>query len=120
MTLLALMVAVAAGPPPSSMPVFEGKAIRHACYEDCRRRRRWRRTVAPHRDHLEAIAACESGGRWHIDTGNSFYGGLQFTLGSWRTVGGYGYPHQASKLEQMFRAVLLSREGGWGHWPNCP
>jgi hypothetical protein len=44
---------------------------------------------------------------------------LQFTLGSWRTVGGYGYPHQASKLEQMYRAVLLSRQGGWGHWPVC-
>jgi hypothetical protein len=119
MTLLALMVAVAAGPPPSSMPTFEGKAIRHACGQDCRQRDRWRRTIRPYRSRLLRIAECESNGRWHISTGNGYYGGLQFSLSSWRAVGGYGYPHHASRLEQMYRAVLLSRQGGWDHWPVC-
>lgn len=77
------------------------------------------RTVAPHRGHLLAIAACESTSRWHIATGNGFYGGLQFTLRSWRAVGGRGLPHQASPLEQMYRAVLLSHLQGWGAWPVC-
>jgi hypothetical protein len=80
---------------------------------------RWRREVAPHDAHLNAIAACESGGRWHIATGNGFYGGLQFTLQSWRAVGGGGFPHWASPLEQKFRAVRLSWIQGWGAWPNC-
>jgi hypothetical protein len=89
------------------------------CDRQCRRERRWRRVVRPHRARLRAIAACESGGRWHLSTGNGFYGGLQFTIGSWRWVGGRGMPHHASRLEQMYRAVLLSRRGGWAHWPVC-
>jgi hypothetical protein len=80
---------------------------------------RRRRVVRPYRWTLKRIAWCESTGRWHIATGNGFYGGLQFTLSSWRAVGGRGYPHYASKLEQMFRAVRLMRLQGWGAWPNC-
>jgi len=75
--------------------------------------------VRPYRAHLDQIAACESGSRWHIATGNGFYGGLQFTLSSWRAVGGRGYPHWWSRLEQMYRAVLLERRQGWGAWPVC-
>lgn len=78
-----------------------------------------KKVVAPYRSILEAIARCESEGRWWIATGNGFYGGLQFALGSWRAVGGKGMPHHASKLEQMYRAVRLQRMGGWGHWPRC-
>lgn len=77
------------------------------------------RVVAPHRGRLLSIAYCESGGRWHINTGNGFYGGLQFTASSWHAVGGRGLAHQASPLEQMYRAVLLSRIQGWGAWPVC-
>ena len=113
-----LATAVLAGPI-SDRPNMNAGTGRVPCGRQCRRERAWRRTVAPHRGHLRAIAACESGGRWHISTGNGYYGGLQFSLGSWQAVGGYGYPHHASRLEQMFRAVLLSRQGGWGHWPNC-
>lgn len=67
----------------------------------------------------DRIAACESGGNWAINTGNGFYGGLQFTLSSWRAVGGSGYPNQASRAEQIYRATLLQARQGWGAWPVC-
>lgn len=67
----------------------------------------------------DKLAACESGGNWSINTGNGYYGGLQFSLSSWRGVGGAGYPHQASKSEQILRAERLKASGGWGHWPAC-
>ncbi len=67
----------------------------------------------------DRLAACESGGNWSINTGNGYYGGLQFSLSSWRGVGGSGYPHQASKAEQIRRAEILKGSGGWGHWPAC-
>lgn len=67
----------------------------------------------------DRLAACEAGGNWSINTGNGFYGGLQFTLGSWRAVGGSGYPHQASKSEQIMRGQMLQARQGWGAWPAC-
>lgn len=67
----------------------------------------------------DAIAACESGGNWAINTGNGFYGGLQFTLSSWQAVGGSGYPNQASREEQIMRAQILQSRQGWGAWPVC-
>ena len=65
------------------------------------------------------LAQCESSGDWGIDTGNTFYGGLQFTLSSWRAVGGAGYPHQAHPMEQIARADYLQRIQGWQAWPMC-
>ena len=65
------------------------------------------------------LAHCESSGDWSINTGNGFYGGLQFTLDSWRLVGGEGYPHEASPQEQMDRALRLQRIQGWEAWPVC-
>jgi hypothetical protein len=67
----------------------------------------------------DRLAQCESSGDWHINTGNSYYGGLQFSLASWRAVGGSGYPHQASKAEQIRRAEKLLDMQGWGAWPAC-
>lgn len=67
----------------------------------------------------DKLAACESGGNWAINTGNGYYGGLQFSLGSWQGVGGKGYPHQASKSEQIARASILQSRQGWGAWPAC-
>ena len=67
----------------------------------------------------DEIASCESGGNWSIDTGNGFYGGLQFTLSSWQGVGGSGYPNQASASEQIARAEILQSKEGWGAWPAC-
>jgi hypothetical protein len=75
--------------------------------------------VRPYRAWLTRVASCESGGHWFINTGNGFYGGLQFTRSSWRAVGGRGYPHQNSKLEQMYRGVRLRRLQGIGAWPVC-
>lgn len=75
--------------------------------------------VAPHRAWLERVARCESGGDWSTNTGNGFFGGVQFSLTSWYAVGGRGYPHRASKLEQMYRAVRLLRVQGAGAWPVC-
>jgi hypothetical protein len=67
----------------------------------------------------DSLAACESGGNWAINTGNGFYGGLQFTLSSWQAVGGSGYPNQASREEQIMRGQMLQARGGWGNWPAC-
>lgn len=70
----------------------------------------------------DRLARCESGGNWSINTGNGYYGGLQFALATWRNVGGSGMPHEASKAEQIRRAeILVSRSGGSyrAHWPSC-
>lgn len=67
----------------------------------------------------ERLAQCESSGNWSINTGNGFYGGLQFTLSSWRAVGGTGMPSAASKAEQIRRAKKLRAIQGWGAWPAC-
>ncbi|TAH35194.1 hypothetical protein EYC59_02505 [Candidatus Saccharibacteria bacterium] len=67
----------------------------------------------------DQIAACESGKNWAINTGNGFYGGLQFTLGSWRAVGGSGMPNEASREEQIMRGQMLQARQGWGAWPAC-
>lgn len=68
----------------------------------------------------ERVAQCESGGRWNLNTGNGFYGGLQFMLSTWHSVGGTGYPHQATKKEQIKRANIILRLSSWEvQWPNC-
>ena len=65
------------------------------------------------------LAACESSGNWGINTGNGYYGGLQFTRSSWRAVGGAGLPHEAHPMEQIARADYLQRIQGWQAWPMC-
>lgn len=67
----------------------------------------------------DSLAACESGGNWSINTGNGYYGGVQFSLGSWRAVGGSGLPSDASREEQIARAEALLARQGWGAWPAC-
>lgn len=67
----------------------------------------------------DGLAKCEAGGNWAINTGNGYYGGLQFSLSSWRSVGGNGYPHQASREEQITRGQMLQARSGWGAWPSC-
>lgn len=74
---------------------------------------------APASGVWEALAQCESGGNWAADTGNGFYGGLQFTLSSWHAAGGSGYPNQASASEQIARASILRSRQGWAAWPAC-
>lgn len=67
----------------------------------------------------DAVAACESGGNWAINSGNGYYGGLQFNLGTWRANGGSGMPHQASKSEQIRVAENIAHSQGMGAWPVC-
>ncbi len=67
----------------------------------------------------DRLAACEAGGNWSINTGNGFYGGLQFTLSSWQAAGGTGYPNEASRDEQIARGQILQARQGWGAWPAC-
>lgn len=67
----------------------------------------------------DKLAACEAGGNWAINTGNGYYGGLQFSLSSWRGVGGSGLPSDASREEQIMRGQMLQARSGWGAWPAC-
>ena len=67
----------------------------------------------------DAIAKCESGGNWAINTGNGYYGGLQFSPATWRSNGGTGMPHQASREEQIRIAENVLRTQGIGAWPTC-
>jgi resuscitation-promoting factor RpfE len=67
----------------------------------------------------DGVAACESGGNWSIATGNGYYGGLQFTMGTWRANGGSGSPHQASREQQIRVAENVLRTQGIGAWPSC-
>jgi resuscitation-promoting factor RpfA len=62
------------------------------------------------------LRVCESGNNYAIDTGNDHYGAYQFDLPTWRSVGGTGYPNQASKAEQDKRALILYRQRGWQPW----
>jgi uncharacterized protein YabE (DUF348 family) len=67
----------------------------------------------------DRLAECESGGNWSINTGNGFYGGLQFSLGTWRAYGGTGMPHEASRATQIAIAQRVQADVGWGAWPAC-
>ncbi len=68
----------------------------------------------------DSLAKCESGGNWAINTGNGYYGGLQFNLGTWRAYGGTGLPSQASRATQIAVATRLrDASGGYGPWPGC-
>ncbi|MCZ0989958.1 transglycosylase family protein [Streptomyces diastatochromogenes] len=70
----------------------------------------------------DRIAQCESGGNWHINTGNGYYGGLQFSAGTWRAYGGTAYAptaDQASRSAQIAVATKVQHAQGWGAWPVC-
>ena len=70
----------------------------------------------------DAIAQCESGGNWHINTGNGYYGGLQFSKGTWSGYGGSKYASRAdlaSRGEQIAIAEKVLDGQGLGAWPVC-
>ena len=68
----------------------------------------------------DQIAQCESGGNWAANTGNGYYGGLQFNLGTWQSYGGSGRPDQNSREQQIAVAErVAAAEGGYGAWPVC-
>ncbi len=68
------------------------------------------------------LAQCESSGRWHINTGNGYFGGLQFSASTWKAFGGRKFArnaHRAKKVEQIKIAERVRRHQGWGAWPTC-
>jgi LysM repeat protein len=70
----------------------------------------------------DRVAACESGGNWHINTGNGYYGGLQFSSSTWRAYGGGAYASRAdlaSKSQQIAIAQRTLASQGPGAWPVC-
>lgn len=100
--------AVAAPPPPPPLP---GPGPAAAAY-DCSR------TEGP----WNCLAQCESSGRWHVNTGNGYYGGLQFWQPTWEEHGGLKYAPRAdlaTKEEQIKVAEEVLRTQGWKAWPVC-
>ncbi|MDJ0380617.1 transglycosylase family protein [Streptomyces sp. G-G2] len=70
----------------------------------------------------DAVAACESGGNWSINTGNGYYGGVQFSSSTWAAYGGKAYAaqaNQASKSQQIAIAEKVLKGQGKGAWPSC-
>ena len=69
----------------------------------------------------DQLAECESGGNWATNTGNGYYGGLQFSLSTWQSYGGPGYPHENSRETQIMIAerVRAADGGGYSSWPAC-
>jgi resuscitation-promoting factor RpfE len=69
--------------------------------------------------HWSRVAECESGGDWGISTGNGYYGGLQFSLGTWKAYGGAGMPQEQPAWFQAQIADNVRRNSGLHHWPVC-
>lgn len=70
----------------------------------------------------DALAQCESGGNWAINSGNGYYGGLQFSYRTWHDYGGGAYadyPHQATREQQIAVAERLRAVRGYAPWPAC-
>jgi resuscitation-promoting factor RpfA len=67
----------------------------------------------------DALAQCESSGNWAANTGNGYYGGLQFTQSTWTANGGTGSPAGASRETQIAVAEHVLASQGWGAWPAC-
>ncbi len=78
-----------------------------------------RARVLPTGDLWARLRACESGGRYNINTGNGFYGAYQFHPRTWRGLGFPGLPHQAPPEMQDEAAQKLQARSGWGQWPVC-
>jgi hypothetical protein len=67
----------------------------------------------------DAIAQCESGGNWAINTGNGYYGGLQFSASTWAAHGGHGSAARATRAQQIKIGERVVRSQGWGAWAGC-
>jgi uncharacterized protein YabE (DUF348 family) len=78
---------------------------------------------APSGGAWDKLAKCEAGGNWRANTGNGYYGGVQFDAQTWRANGGGKFaplPHQATREEQIAVAEKVrSQRGGYGAWPAC-
>ncbi|MFI0152055.1 transglycosylase family protein [Streptomyces lydicus] len=100
--------AAADGPKGDGAPPAGDNRARHACAGEL-----W---------PWGCLAECESSGDWHINTGNSFYGGLQFWQPTWEAFGGLAFARRAdlaSRDEQIEIAKRVQAAQGWGAWPVC-
>ncbi|MFC8126612.1 transglycosylase family protein [Streptomyces sp. NPDC057302] len=107
-SLLLPAPANAAPTPPRPLP---GPGALFAAYDCSRTEGRW-----------NCLAQCESTSRWHVNTGNGFYGGLQFKQSTWEEFGGLKYARRAdlaTKAEQIKVAEEVLRVQGWKAWPVC-
>jgi hypothetical protein len=83
------------------------------------RRRENRRRRAALVARWQGVAECESGGNWSTNTGNGYYGGLQFSLETWRAYGGRGMPDERPAWYQSGIAERVKNQSGLHHWPHC-
>jgi resuscitation-promoting factor RpfA len=70
----------------------------------------------------DLIAQCESSGNWSINTGNGYYGGLQFSHETWQAYGGGAFAHtadRATRSQQISIAEKVLHAQGWKAWPAC-
>lgn len=67
----------------------------------------------------DRLAMCESGGRWNINTGNGFYGGLQFDIQTWGNYGGFARADLAPREVQIAKATEVHARRGFSPWPSC-
>jgi hypothetical protein len=75
-----------------------------------------------HQDPWDRVAQCESGGNWSTNTGNGYYGGLQFSPGTWQSFGGGAYAgtaNHATRAQQIAIAEKVLHAQGWKAWPTC-
>lgn len=73
-------------------------------------------------DPWDGIAQCESGGNWNTNTGNGYFGGLQFSASTWRSYGGGAFAataDHATRSEQIAIAEKVLHAQGWQAWPTC-
>jgi len=111
---LSAVVLVPWGQGPAGAAVPQANVVERAASSDA--------SKFPNIRTWERLAGCESGRRWHINTGNGYYGGLQFSSPTWRGYGGgrfAGLAHRASKFEQITVARKVRQGQGWGAWPSC-
>ena len=83
------------------------------------RRQATRRRRAALVARWQGVADCESGGNWSTNTGNGYYGGLQFSLETWRAYGGRGMPNERPAWYQSGIAERVKNQSGLHHWPHC-
>ncbi|MGH3478917.1 MAG: transglycosylase family protein [Pseudonocardiaceae bacterium] len=73
-------------------------------------------------DQWDRLAECESSGNWRANTGNGYYGGLQFSRRTWKAFGGGSYAgtaNNATRTQQIAIAEKVLRTQGWKAWPTC-
>lgn len=125
---VALLVAAVLTPAAHSGPAHFPGCESWACVRRVKRERwarrhpwvhRWNRLSTGDRAWLRSTARCESGNNPHTNTGNGFYGLVQFTASTARAAGFKRLPHLTSWHEQAVRAVWWMHSHGRGQWPVC-